>query len=267
MRPRTFTHPFSSHALVCCTVVICFFGSAIAVVGKTGQVVVRENVSPNKRQELVNSLRAITGFTDLNLDSNGVLKLGEGKTDHGSQSARALVTQAVTGDKVIVVEDASGRSDVAFCRVVPGRWLSSTGNKVPAFVVLVDFSDFRQIVGDNEARAAFDVGWGFLHELDHVVMDSKDPDEQGAVGECEVHINVMRSEIGLPQRVDYFFTASSLRVDPNFGTKLVRLAFEQYDNGKSRTRRYWLVWDSVAVGGLVVNGQTAVVRAATNPSR
>jgi hypothetical protein len=263
MRPRFFTGSFSSHALACGALLVCFFAPATTVVATTGQVVVRENVSQNKRQDLVNRLRAITGLNGLGFDSNGVLRLGERQTDQGSQSARELLTLAVTGDKVIVVEDASGRSDVAFCRVVPGRWLSD-GNKVAAFVVLVDFSDFRQIIGDDKARAAFDLGWGFLHELDHVVMDSKDPDEQGAVGECEAHINVMRREVGLPQRVDYFFTTSSLKVDPNFGTNLVRLAFEQYENGKSRRRRYWLVWDSTAVGGLVVNGQTAAVRAARN---
>ena len=77
---------------------------------------------------------------------------------------------------------------------------------------------------------------------------------------------MMRREIGLPQRVNYFFTESSLRADPNFGTKLVRLAFEQYDSGRSRLRHYWLTWDSRVVGGLIVNGQTAVVRSGRNPS-
>jgi hypothetical protein len=161
-----------------------------------------------------------------------------------------------------VIEDASSRRDVAFCRVVPARWLTESGSKSPAFVVLIDFADFLQILGDDEARAAFNVGWGFLHELDHVVADSKDAAEQERLGECETHINAMRREIGLPQRVDYFFTESSLRTDPNFGARLVRLAFEQYDRNKMRTKRYWLIWDSTAVGGLVVNGQTAAVRAA-----
>jgi hypothetical protein len=129
-------------------------------------------------------------------------------------------------------------------------------------VVLIDFSDFRQIIGDDEARAAFDVGWGFLHELDHVVANSKDADEEGLLGECENHINAMRRELGLPQRFDYFFTEASLRTDPNFGKRLVKLAFEKVDRNTPRKRRYWLIWDSTAVGGLVVNGQTAAVRSA-----
>jgi hypothetical protein len=229
-------------------------------------VVVRENVSAARRNELASKLRVITGLTRLSFDSSGLLQLGMEQDRLGSQGARDLLTRAVQGNKVIVVEDASSRADVAFCRVVPGRWLSANGSKLPAYVVLIDFSDFRQIIGDDGARAAFDVGWGFLHELDHVVAESSDPDEPGDIGECEAHINAMRREIGLPQRVDYFFTESSLRVDPNFGTRLVRLAFEQYDNGRSRKRRYWLTWDSKVVGGLIANGQTAVVRSARNPS-
>jgi len=244
---------------------LCLLAPAVSVLGN-GNVVVRENVSAARREELAKKLQAITGLRSLGFDKFGLLQLGTDQGDHGSQSARDLLERAVEGNKVIVVEDASSRADVAFCRVVPGRWLSANGNKLPAYVVLIDFSDFRQIIGDGEARAAFDVGWGFLHELDHVVAESSDANEQGEIGECETHINVMRREIGLPQRVEYFFTESSLRVDPNFGTKLVRLAFEQYDSGRSRTRHYWLTWDSRVVGGLIVNGQTAVVRSARNPS-
>ena len=223
-------------------------------------VVVRENVSNLKREELAQRLRVITGWATLSFDRDGVLLLGSEQHSGGSQSARDLLAQAVNGDKYVVIEDASSRSDVAFCRVVPARFRTPGGTKLRAYVVLIDFADFRQLLGDSEARAAFDVGWGFLHELDHVVADSKDPDEQGLLGDCENHVNVMRSEVGLPLRVEYFFTESHLKTDPNFGNKLVRLAFEQYDANKARTRRYWLMWDSTAVGGLTTNTQTAVVR-------
>jgi hypothetical protein len=167
----------------------------------------------------------------------------------------------VNGPQVIVFEDASARLDVAFCRVVGARWLTQAENKLPAFVVLIDFADFGEIIGDHEARAAFNVGWGVLHELDHVVSDSKDSEEQAFLGECESHINAMRREIGLPVRADYFYTESTLKGDPNFNSKLVRLAFEQFDSNKLRTRRYWIVWDARVVGGLSTNNQTAAVRA------
>jgi hypothetical protein len=239
---------------------ICLaLASVPAFASNVGRVVVRENVTSTKREELSNNLRLITGWANLHFDEEGILQLGAEDTHSGSPSARNLLTQAVNGSKFIVLEDASSRSDVAFCRVVPARWLSEGGARLPAFVVLVDFADFRQILGDDEARAAFNVGWGVLHELDHVVVDSKDADEQGNPGECESHINAMRREVGLPLRVDYFFTESTLKSSPNFNNKFVRLAFENYDSAR-RKRRYWLVWDATAVGGLVVNSQTAATR-------
>jgi hypothetical protein len=103
-----------------------------------------------------------------------------------------LLAEAVAGPSLIVLEEASSRSDVAFCRVVRGRWVRGESNKPPAFVVLIDFTDFHQLSGDAEARAAFDVGWGLLHEIDHVVKDSEDARDAKVVGECEDHNNRMR---------------------------------------------------------------------------
>ena len=262
MKPRTSSKSLSLKTIHLGLLALCVISSAISVhAAKTGKVVIRENVTASKRNELANRLRSISGLVNLGFDSDGVLILGEG-SNGGSQGARALLDQAVNGDKVIIIEDASARSDVAFCRVVPGRWLSDNDTRLPAFVVMIDFTDFRQILGDEKARAAFDVGWGFLHELDHVVTDSIDADEQGSLGECENHINAMRRELGLPQRADYFFTESSLRTDPNFGTKLVRLPFELYNPRTTRKQRYWLIWDAASVGGLVAKRQTAAVRSA-----
>jgi hypothetical protein len=220
---------------------------------------IRENVPTHRREELAAKLRLISGLTKLRFEDSGMLSLGHHHSN-GSEEARNLLREAISGAKVIVVQDASSRPDVAFCRVVPGRWLNDDGTKAPAYVVLIDFADFKQIFGDSQARAAFDVGWAFLHELDHVVADSKDAEDLGSVGDCESHINAMRRELGLPQRVDYFFTDASPKADPNFNSKFVRLPFESYDSETLRKHRYWLVWDSITVGGLVANGQTAVVR-------
>jgi len=242
-----------------CLVVLCLASWATSY--GNGSVVIRENVAANRRHELVSRLRAITGFTNLRFDEAGVLQLGQ-LHSNGSKQARALLTEAVSGNKVVVIEDASSSSDVAFCRVVAGRWLSHADTKLPAFVVLIDFSDFKQLTGDSQARASFDVGWGFLHELDHVIADSADAEDPSTLGVCESHINEMRSELGLPLRVDYFFTDASVRSDPNFNSKLVRLPFESYDLQTSRKHRYWIVWDLNSVGGLVTSRQTAVARSA-----
>jgi hypothetical protein len=125
-------------------------------------------------------------------------------------------------------------------------------------VVLIDFTDFQQLSGDAEARAAFDVGWGLLHEIDHVVSGSEDPKDEKVIGECEDHINEMRREVGLPVRAEYFFSRAYLTADANFNARYVRLSFER--RGDSQTKRYWLVWDAVSVGGLIGDGQRALVR-------
>ncbi len=92
---------------------------------------------------------------------------------------------------------------------------------------------------------------GVLHELDHVVTNSADTDVNDHVGECEAHINRMRAELGLPLRANYFFTVSTLRTDPNFNTRFVRLPFEQRDASSRHVKRYWLAWDFNVVGGFV----------------
>lgn len=210
----------------------------------------RDSVSHAHRDQLVNKLRKITGWSKLTFASDGTLTIEGTEAAKGSKSARSLLGKAVTGKNVIILEEASSRADVAFCRVVPARWTNANHAGTPAYVVLIDFTDFEQIVGDDAAREAFDVGWAVLHELDHVVLDSEDPDGAEAAGECETHINKMREELGLPLRVSYFFTASNLKSDPNFNTRFVRLPFEQKDPSSGRLKRYWLAWDFAAVGGL-----------------
>jgi len=55
----------------------------------------------------------------------------------------------------------------------------------------------------------------------------------------------MRLEVGLPVRVDYFFSRTYLKADSNFNARYVRLSFER------EAKRYWLVWDATTVGGLM----------------
>jgi len=203
---------------------------------------------------LVTRLRVITGWTNLNFDSNGSLRLDSDQATGGSKSARVLLSQAIEGENFIVLEDASSRPDVAFCRVVPGRWTRGESARPPVYVVLIDFTDFHQLIGDAEARAAFDVGWGVLHEIDHVVTNSEDASDAKTTGECEDHINQMRLEVGLPIRVDYFFRPAYLKADANFNSRYVRLSFAR------QAKRYWLVWDATTVGGLLADGQRALVR-------
>ena len=231
---------------------VTLFISSGAAAKSASHVFVRDNVAHNQRDQIINKLRKITGWTRLRFNTDGALSTEGSETVDGSKSARSLLTKAISGDDVIVLEDASSRADVAFCRVVPGRWLNGNSNKAPAYVVQIDFTDFQQIVGDEQARAAFDVGWAVLHEIDHVVTNSADggvEDTSDQLGECESDLNRMRQELGLPQRANYFFTVAELKTDPNFNTRFVRLPFERKDPASRRVKRYWLTWDFAAVGG------------------
>jgi hypothetical protein len=219
----------------------------------------REEVSPARQEELATKLRKITGFLDLRFDGEGLLRQGSSEPVGGSPSARELVVNAISGRNVVVLEDASNRADVAFCRVIPGRWKRNAASSPPVFVVQIDFGDFDQLVGDEQALEAFNVGWGFLHELDHVVNDDADAASLGETGECEAHINQMRRECNLPQRADYFSTLLPTSTDSAFMTRFVRLVFEQQQPPAAKKKRYWVIWDANVVGGLEPN-QLAALR-------
>ena len=216
----------------------------------------RAELAAERRQALSEQLRAITGWRGLHFDAEGILRFGEVPPEGGSHAARALLTSAQTGKKLIVIEDASGRADVVFARVVEGRWKEDAAGKPPAFVVQLDFTDFSHVMGDREARAAFNAGWGVMHEVDHVVHDSIDPGGLGMLGECEDAVNLMRRECGLAERGEYFYTFLPGADRGTFKTRFVRLPFDRPGENDKR-RRYWLYWDAALTGGIPAVGQAA----------
>ena len=261
MLPRPHGIPISSINRAAWLAGILLLLSPVALLADQSRsnVVCREELSPSHREQLASRLRKITGLPGLKFDDNGTLRLAGNRIAVGSESARELLTRAINGRNAVVIEDASNRADVAFCQVIPGRWKKNAAGKPPVFVVQIDFADFDQVVGDERALAAFNVGWGLLHELDHVVNDSPDAASLGETGECEAHINQMRRECNLPERTNYFSTPSPLAADNAFMTRLVRLSFEEQASATNKKKRYWLLWDANAVGGLDQN-QIAALR-------
>jgi len=224
------------------------------------KIICRDELSLARRDELAGKLRTITGWSDLEFDKNGSLQLGTNSPIRGSETARELLANAASGKNILILEDASNRGDVVFCEVIPGRWKGNNSQGPPVYVVLIDFADFDHLMGDQPALNAFNVGWGMLHEIDHVVKDSVDSEVLGRVGDCEDHINQMRRELGLPERSDYFFTLFPHTEESGFSTKLVRLPFDRKDVRSNKHRRYWLIWDATLVGGLSEFKQTAKLR-------
>ncbi len=258
MRPRTCRKYFSLKIFdVCVGVIFLGFAAVPIFASRTDKVIVRKNVSQAHREELARRLRAITGWSDLTFDRDGALRIGNTETRGGSRSARDLLARAVSGENVILFEDASSRKDVVFCRVVSGRWVREDPATAPVYVVLIDFADFRQVIGDGQARAAFDVGWAVLHEIDHVVEDSEDPELDSSSGDSEAHINRMRRELGLPVRASYFYSFLPLKTEANLVSRFVRLGFDQRNGVPAKSKRYWLIWDAAVVGGLASNAQTS----------
>lgn len=139
-------------ALICILPGACL---TVAVAKTPSRVVIRDDVRVAHRNELVNQLRTITGWTKLTFTNDGSLSIDTTDTLRGSKSAQSLLARAASGDKLIVLEDASSRADVAFCRVVPGRWTKGDAARPVAYVVLIDFTDFERIVGDKEHARRF----------------------------------------------------------------------------------------------------------------
>lgn len=251
MDPRIQRSFFLRNSLPVCRLLLVLIISAFPILAnKSDKVVVRQNVSKANRKELTRRLRAITGWSHLDFDSDGAMTIGDADPQHGSESARALIRKAFAGRHAIVFEDASSRKDVVFCRVDLTKLDHAPSSDV--YVVLIDFADFRQVSGDKQALAAFDVGWAVLHELDHVVEDSQDPQEDVA-GDCEDNINSMRRELGLPVRNSYFFSFLPLKNDGNLVSRFVRLGFDQDTTPDAKPKRYWLIWDAAVVGGLTAD--------------
>lgn len=249
MRPRNYRNYFSLKGLQVCGVIVLVL-SAIPVLAATKEnVVARKKVSKPNRDELTLRLRTITGWSDLTFNADGALEIGHAGPKGGSKSARDLLNRAFSGNRVILLEDASSRKDVVFCRVVQGILHDPSITSAEVYVVLIDFSDFAKVSGDKPARAAFDVGWAVLHEIDHVAEDSQDPVENVA-GDCESHINQMRRELGLPTRNSYFYSFLPLKNDGNLISRFVRLGFDTDAVNPSKRKRYWLIWDAAVVGGL-----------------
>lgn len=226
----------------------------------SGGVAIQNRVPSANREELIQRLQLITGWRELHFDRNGLLTVNPIRFVGGSASARELLKNALAGEKLIVLEGANARSDVVFCRVDLGQWRQTNQARPTTYVVIIDFNDFKYVSGDREARAAFDVGWAVLHELEHIVNGSADTDVAGTGGDCEASINRMRTELDLPIRASYYFTFLPVKTDLHLISKFVRLPFDGRAPGSDKRKRYWLIWDAMLVGGLTADAQTASLK-------
>jgi len=243
---------FLSPAKIGCLLFLCTLSLTLpaqAAAPKPSNIISRPELGSIRRDELARRLREITGWPDLQFDADGALRFGQ-PVSGGSRAARELLTAAAAGPHLIVLEDASNRENVVFCRVVEGRWARAAEAKPRVQIILIDFADFTHVRGDKAALLAFNSGWGVLHEIAHVVHDAGDAEHEGEAGECEKLINSMRRECGMAERAEYFYTLLPGLETSDFKTRFVRLAFEERESATKRKQRYWLIWDMRVVGGV-----------------
>jgi len=214
---------------------------------------------------VLKSLREKTGFLDLHYDADGFLRLADReRVEGGSAAARALVIAAVDAVQLIELENHSRSPVVAFARLAPPIRYESrmTGKQIEVQPLELDFSDFSHLRGDREVVAAFDLGFGVLHELVHAVLDLRDAGEGHAgPGDCEDYVNRIRRELRLPERQHYYARVRDVANFPQAGTvKRAELIFARVveQGGRTRTEHFYLNWEAQQVGRIVPYSQGTV---------
>ena len=237
--------PFAMALLVSCLALV----SANAAEYPTG---VRNSAGPhglNERQlQLVEeSLQHKSGFMGLGFDREGWLKLGDRRQlQGGSATARTLLIAAVDSGNLYELESHPRSPEIALARLYEGgiREIGETGKRISISQVQIDFADFDRLTGAREAKAALDIGLALLHELVHGVLKLQDPTgETHEIGECDAHVNQMRRELQLPERLYYHPGITVSRVS---GRNIVYANLEFVErataNAKpsAKYRLYWL---------------------------
>lgn len=243
-------NPFVSLVKTVClaSLLVCCIASTSRAEHLSDSIRSRPELGRARLTLIAEQLRKITGWSKLDFDGDGILRPGMAAPSGGSPTARNLLASAMGGKTMLVFEDASGREEVVFCDVAEARWKTPAPDDPRVYLIRVDFSDFSHVTGDRAALEAFNVGWGVLHEIEHVVNDSDDPRRKHDLGACETLLNQMRRECGLAERAEYFYSYFPGADKGGVMTKLVRLAFDKLEAGKRR--RHWVVWDANIVGGV-----------------
>ena len=158
-------------------------------------------------QILLKELRFWTGLTEIGIDANEQLSLGDrSRVAGGSVTARALIIAAVGSQDSFILENRDHSPIIAFAQIAEtDDYVDAAGHRHGGWQLRIDFSDFTNLRGDNASLASFDPAISMLHELAHGVLKLRDPiSPEDQLGDCERHINRMRAELGLPERQNYY---------------------------------------------------------------
>ncbi len=213
---------------------------------------VRNSAGPRRLNErqlqtLQESLRQKTGFVELEFDRQGALALGNRQNiAGGSATARALLVAAVDSANLYELESHERSPEIAFARVYESddRWDDKTDRRTSVYQVQLDFADFGCLSGAREAKASFDIGIALLHELAHGVLKLQDPPgDTDQIGECDAHVNQMRRELRLPERLYYHPGIAVMQVGDGRRFVFARLVFVERATANAKpSAQYSLSW-------------------------
>jgi hypothetical protein len=205
-------------------------------------------LSEKQLQTALESLRHKTGFLDMRFDGAGYLTLGDrNRVAGGSGAARELLISAVDGDKIFELEAHDSSPIVAFARLTTTTIYIGPAARIVGLAIQLDFSDFDMLRGEREALMAFDIGFAILHELAHGVLGLKDDIARKRLGECDERINLIRRDLGLPER-RYYLPTISLILPPLVEDAELIFALVSRKDGREKTKVFYLRWDSKSVG-------------------
>ncbi len=200
-------------------------------------------LSDKQLQQVRENLIRKSGFVEMSFDEQGKLRLGNRQhTVGGSATARMLLMAAVDSTNFFELESHDRSNDVAFARIYEyqDRVIDNTGKRISDYKVQLDFDDFNQLSGSNEAKATFDLGIALLHELTHGVLKLQDTLDVDQIGECDAHVNQIRRELHLPERLYYQPTITIVRMGVGKQIVVAHLEFARLSAGQNT--KYKLGW-------------------------
>lgn len=214
----------------------------------------RHQPTQTQLNSLLVSLQRKTGLSTLRFDDAGFLVCDDrARISGGSDSARRLLFMTLDGDKVIRLENYSHDQNVFFASIGNQQIFRDmvTGERIEALSLRMDFYDFGLLQGDRQALASFDTGMVVLHELGHAILELKDAGTSSdGPGACIGYTNRIRSELNYPLRQSYQpEVRGKATYDQGYQVELTFSASTEV-NGRTRTKRYRIFWNSYRIGVL-----------------
>ena len=168
-----------------------------------------EKRPPNAKQLklLLDELRSLTGFAEIQIKPNGDLSLEtRSRIEGGSEIARRLLSAAIDSHDSFGLESSEHSDTIAFAQIEsPLVYTDSDDVAHHDWCIRIDFADFKELRGDQAAIKSFGPGMNVFHELVHAILGYPDPlTANDQLGQCERHLNLIRAELGLPLRQNYF---------------------------------------------------------------